>query len=59
MELLIAVVCGIAGLLALGAALLLPLKLRYASELRGKSKKEVEEIAGSSSFCVEGQITHQ
>lgn len=45
MEVLIAVTCGIIGILVLGAVLLLPLKIKFARELRQKTQHELEQLA--------------
>lgn len=45
MEVLIAVTCGIIGILVLGAVLLLPLRIKFARELRQKTHHELEQLA--------------
>jgi len=45
MEVVIALICGVLGIAALGAVLLVPLRLKFVRELRQKTKDELERLA--------------
>ncbi len=44
MEFLIAIICGVLGIAALGAVLLLPLRYKFTAALKRKSREELEEM---------------
>jgi hypothetical protein len=45
MEVLIALICGVIGIVILGGVLLLPLRFKFVRELRQKSQQELEDLA--------------
>lgn len=44
MEFLITSICGLLGIAILGAVLLLPLRYKFITELKRKSRKELEDL---------------